>query len=95
MIDRNEAREILLDLMEESALVVAGILAVHKLHDDVVWKLMKGLDDLRRRSLARLDEASGEAPPDLEAPVPSSHPAVEEFLMHVQRDRRRCASQSG
>jgi hypothetical protein len=95
MIERREAREILLDLMEESALVVAGVLVVHKLHDDVVWKLMKGLDDARRGSLARLDEAAGEGQPNLEAPVPSAHPAVEEFLIHIQRDRRRCANQAG
>jgi hypothetical protein len=95
MIDRQEAREILLDLLEEIALLVGGILAVHRVDDDMVWKLMSGMDRLRRRGLGRLNEAAGEEPLEPEVPGPTTHPAVEEFLIHIQRDRKRCASRSG
>ena len=90
MIDRDEARTILLDVMEESALEVASVIAAHRFDDQAVWKLMHGLDAVRRRGLDRLDESAGGAR-DPEEPRSTAHPAIEEYLVRLQKDRRRHA----
>ena len=40
-------------------------MAVHKVEDDVVWRLVKNLDVIRRKVLRRLDD---EAPDEARAP---------------------------
>ena len=90
MIDRDEARTILLDVMEESALEVASVIAAHRFDDQAVWKLMHGMDAVRRRGLDRLDRFAGGAR-DPEEPRSTAHPAIEEYLVRLQKDRRRCA----
>ena len=91
MISKEQAREIVLDAMEEEALLVAGIVTVHRLEDEVLWKLMRGLDTIRRRNLARIADAGEPGPaPDAEG-CAGSHPAIEEFLVRLQRDRRQPA----
>jgi tRNA(Ile)-lysidine synthase TilS/MesJ len=88
MIDRDTARTVILDLMEECALEVAGVIAAHRFDDEAIWKLMRGLDGIRKRTLQRMDESTGDEP-EREETCGTAHPAVEEFLVHLQRDRRR------
>ena len=92
VIEQEVAREIFLDAMEEGALAVAGVVMVHRIDDEALWKLMRGLDNVRRRNLARLGDAAGEADcmPEIE-PGPSAHPAIEEFLVRLQRARKQPA----
>lgn len=86
MIDKAEAKEMILDLLEEEALVIGGLVAVHEVEDELVWRLFRNLDVLRGRALRRLDEhdpASDE--PAGDQPGPKPHPAIEEFLAKLRR----------
>jgi len=86
MLSRDEAKDLLRDLFEEEALVIGGLVAIHDVEDDVVWRLMKGIDAIRAKTFRRLDETD---PPDEPAttarPHLEPHPAIEEFLLKLRR----------
>lgn len=86
MLSKTEVRELINDLFEEEALVIGGLVAVHKVDDDVTWRLVKNLDVIRRKLLRRLDDDAsdeGEAPP--KRPNLKPHPAIEDFLLSLRR----------
>lgn len=87
MISKAEARELIDDLFEEEALVIGGIVAVHDIDDDLVWRLVRNLDVIRGKALRRLGDknggaAAGEA---LRRPNLKPHPAIEDFLLKIRR----------
>ena len=55
MIARSDAGKLILDLLEETALVIGGLVAVHHVEDDFIWRLARSLDVIRRRFLRRLE----------------------------------------
>lgn len=86
MISKAEAKELILDLFEEEALVIGGLAAVHKIEDDVIWRLIKNLDVIRRKILRRLED---KPPEEGEAASPRRpnlrpHPAIEDFLLSLR-----------
>lgn len=87
MISRAEVRDLIDDLFEEEALVIGGLVAVHEMDDDLVWRLVKNLDVIRGKVLRRLDDkAPGDgdgAPP--RRPNLKPHPAIEDFLLSLRR----------
>jgi hypothetical protein len=87
MISKSEAKDLILDLFEEEALVIGGLVAVHKIEDDVVWRLVKNIDVIRRKVLRRLedkvaDDGDGGQP---KRPNLKPHPAIEQFLLELRR----------
>jgi len=85
LIEKTEVRELILDLFEEEALAIGGLVAVHDVEDDLVWRLMRTLDVIRGRALRRLDDKvlDDEAgPPPRTAVKP--HPAIENFLLSLR-----------
>jgi len=87
MISKADAKELILDLFEEEALVIGGLAAVHKVPDDVVWRLIKNIDVIRRKVLRRLED---KAPEEGDGGVPKRpnlkpHPAIEDFLLSLRR----------
>jgi hypothetical protein len=88
MISTAEARDLINDLFEEEALVIGGLVAVHKLDDDLVWRLIKNLDVIRMRTLRRLNDepADDEAKSWYRRPNLKPHPAIEDFLLSLRRD---------
>ncbi len=87
MLSKAEVRELINDLFEEEVLVIGGLVAVHKVEDDVIWRLVKNLDGIRRKMLRRLDdnvpEEEGGGPP--KRPNLKPHPAIEDFLLSLRR----------
>ena len=87
MITKAETKGLINDLFEEEALVIGGLVAVHEVGDDLVWKLLKSFDAIRRKTLRRLEEKDsddeGSVPP--KRPDFRRHPAVEEFLRALRR----------
>lgn len=86
MISKAEVRDLVDDLFEEEALVIGGIVAVHEIDDDLVWRLIRNLDVIRGKILRRLDgtkggSASGEP---LRRPNLKPHPAIEDFLLKIR-----------
>ena len=86
MISTADATDMVNDLFEEEALIIGGLVAVHEMDDDLVWRLMKHLDVIRGKVLRRLED---QAPPDEKTPsgrpTLTPHPAVEDFLLALRR----------
>ena len=87
MIRTADAKKLINDLFEEEALVIGGLVAVHEMDDDLVWRLVQTLDVIRGKVLRRLDDrdpddggASG-----LRRPTLQPHPAIEDFLRALRR----------
>jgi hypothetical protein len=85
MITETEARDLIDDLFEEEALVIGGLVAVHEIDDDLVWRLMKNLDVIRGRFMRRLEERGGGEEAPARRPSLDPHPAIEDFLMNLGR----------
>lgn len=87
MITKAEAKDLINDLFEEEALVIGGLVAIHEMDDDLVWRLVKNLDVIRGKVLRRLDDRDpddgGASPP--KRPNPKPHPAIEDFLLSLRR----------
>ncbi|MCL5884376.1 MAG: hypothetical protein M1377_03350 [Deltaproteobacteria bacterium] len=87
MITKAEAKELINDLFEEEALLIGGLAAVHKMEDDLVWRLVRNLDVIRQKVLRRLEDKASEegevGPP--RRPNLKPHPAVEDFLLSLRR----------
>ncbi len=88
MIAHTEVEEIIRDLFEEEALMIGGLVVLHRPEDDLVWRLIRNLDVIRQKALRRLeaseDRARGDGPPQWQGAEP--HPAVEEFLFKLRRE---------
>ena len=87
MISMMKAKALINDLFEEEALVIGGLVAVHEVDDDLVWRLVKSLDVIRAKTLRRLADRG---PSDDDGPPPrrpdaKPHPAIEEFLLSIRR----------
>jgi hypothetical protein len=87
MITKREARGLIDDLFEEEALVIGGLVAVHEVDDDLVWRLVKNLDVIRGKVLRRLEDStqSDEDGRPLRRPNLKPHPAIEDFLLSLRR----------
>ncbi len=87
MISKAEARELINDLFEEEALLIGGLVAVHQIDDDLVWRLVKNLDVIRGKILRRLEDkapADGDSAPARRTNL-KPHPAIEDFLLALRR----------
>ena len=87
MMRKSDVKDLIRDLFEEEALVIGGLVAVHKVEDDVVWRIVKNLDAIRRKYLRRLEDKDpdddGGGPPRRSHLNP--HPAIEDFLLTLRR----------
>ena len=86
MISTADATALVNDLFEEEALIIGGLVAVHEMDDDLVWRLMKHLAVIRGKVLRRLEDqapADENTPP--RRPTLTPHPAVEDFLLALRR----------
>jgi hypothetical protein len=87
LIGKAEARRLIADVFEEAALVLGGLLAVHRAEEDFVWRLVKSLDVIRCKAVRRINEC--DAGPSAEARRPKTHllphPAIEDFLLKLRR----------
>jgi hypothetical protein len=73
---------IVLDAFEDVALLIGGAAALHQLHDDLLWNLLRRLDRVRTRTVARLARQRTAGCAESAAGGPRhTHPAVEEFLL--------------
>jgi hypothetical protein len=86
-MSEHDTRKLIRDLLEEEALVIGGLIAVHDVEDEFVWRLFRSLDLIRRKALRRLNrpnrrrqEGRGH---DRVSRQP--HPAAEEFLARLRR----------
>ena len=87
MISKAEVKDLILDLFEEEALILGGLVAVHKIEDDVVWRLVKNIDVIRRKVLRRLEDKApedGDGGP-LKRPNLKPHAAIQQFLLELRR----------
>ncbi|MGQ9589916.1 MAG: hypothetical protein ACUVYA_06440 [Planctomycetota bacterium] len=87
VIRKAEARELINDLFEEEALVIGGLVAVHEVDDELIWRLVKNLDVIRGKVLRRIED---KAPVDGDGPPPrrpnlKPHPAIQDFLLSLRR----------
>src|SRR5262245_27678088 len=91
MVDVNVSEDLLCDAFEDVALLIGGVAQSQRLNDGVVWTLLRRLDRLRGRALARLQHDDGRGTTATAQPW-HLHPAVEEFL---RRNRPRGGGEAG
>ena len=87
MISKDEVKKLINDLFEEEALVLGGLVALHDIEDELVWRLARNLDLIRRKTLSRINR-SGEidsSEPSDERPNLKPHPAIEHLLINIRR----------
>ena len=87
MLDGKAARKVINAIFEEEALVLGGLDALHDIEDDLIWRLIRSFDAIRRKALRQIEEKE---PNPGSTPVGNSkglrpHPAIEEFLAMVRR----------
>jgi hypothetical protein len=82
MMSKAEVKVLIRDLCREQALVIGGLVAVHRVEDDVVWRLVKSLDAIRRNFMRRLEDKDpdGDGPGPPRRPNLKPHPAIVHFL---------------
>jgi len=86
-MDRQALRELVTEIFEEEALLLGGIVAVHSVDDEVVWRLVRGLDRLRHRVLQRVDRAEvAPANRPRRGNGTEPHPAIERFIRAIHED---------
>lgn len=86
MLSAAEARMLIDDIFEEEALVIGGMVAMHEIDDDLVWRLIQNLDVIRGRALRRLhDEDRADEAPTSGEPNLRPHPAIQDFLLSLRR----------
>ena len=85
-MEKNNVGAIIDKAFEEIALVLGGIFAVHGVHDEAVWQIMKHIDMVHENVLTRLDglesSADGQVTAKQEYEV---HPAVEALLLKIRK----------
>ena len=87
VITKAETRGLIAEVFEETALVLGGLVAMHPVDDDFVWRLVRSLDGVRRKAVRRVNECDVR-PWDDAAPAethPRRHPAIEDFLLELRR----------
>lgn len=84
MVNEAEVREMLNRVFEEEALIIGGLVALYDVSDDIVFKLMDGLDAVRDKALRRLERGRAKENGVRSRPDFTPHPAIEEFLEKVR-----------
>ena len=84
MVATRKAKELILQIFEEEALVIGGLAAMHGFDDELLWGLMRNLDVILGKALASLEENSPKRQATHRTNV-RPHPAVEEFLSKLKR----------
>jgi hypothetical protein len=87
MISEVEVRHLINDLFEDEALLIGGLVAVHHVDDDLIWRLVKNLDVIRRKTLRRIEAREGDGGNSDVTVRPNlkRHPAIEDFLLNIRR----------
>lgn len=82
MLTTEDARDLIDQVFEEEALVLGGLVAVHPVDDQFVWRLMQNLAVIRRRVVRSAEDLgavrTGRQPTGDATITP--HPAIENFL---------------
>lgn len=86
MLTREEARGLINDLFEEEALVLGGLVAIHRVDEKLVWRLVQSLDVIHDKTLSRIGhEPDGGAASARKQRHLRPHPAIEDFLLKLRR----------
>lgn len=87
MITNAAVTQIIANLFEEEALVIGGLVALHHVDDDLVWRLVRSLDVIRGKVLRQLEDQGGiDGESDLTKQQRyKPHPAIEEVLSKLRR----------
>ena len=85
MIPQAEVEVLIRDLFEEQALALGGLVAIHDIENDLVWRLVRNMDVIREKIFRRLENSqyADEDIPRGEAQL-EPHPAIEEFLARLR-----------
>lgn len=88
MLSKAEVQNLLDDLLEQQALALGGLVALHGMNDELVWKLVKNLDVIRTRFKRRLHAQDRARQGDTARlrPMAQPHPAIQHFLARLGRE---------
>ena len=87
MYSPSDVRDLVRELFEEEALALGGLVAIHEVDDDLIWRLVRNMDAVRRRVFRRLDDKDPDSEEDRTAGPRDlkPHPAIEDFLLTLRR----------
>jgi len=87
VVTETEVQELLNELFEQQALSLGGLVALHGMDDELVWRLVKNLDVIRTRFKRRVSVKSRKRAGDTALLRPSTrpHPAIQHFLSRLRR----------
>ena len=75
------------EVFEDTALLLGGVVAVHHVDDEAIWRLARGLDHLRVRFLKQVAEIDSRPTSRNSKGLGSQpHPAIEELLRRIRQD---------
>ena len=86
-METRTSKQLVQQLLEEEALAIGGLLAVHEVDDEFVWQLFQSLDSIGEKYLAipGADALNGLSKSFDTPRKAQPHPAVAEFLARIRR----------
>jgi hypothetical protein len=84
MVQNEDVKALILDLFEEEALVIGGLVALYHVDDGLVWRLVRSMDAIRGKFLRRLEDEEDLDKEPLREPYVCPHPAIEAFLSKLR-----------
>jgi hypothetical protein len=86
MIAAEDVRTLLDDTFEEIGLALGGLVSVHPVPDEVIWRLCSSLKVIRGKALRRLNGETAQLLGGLaRCRAADPHPAIELFLESLDR----------
>jgi hypothetical protein len=87
MTKDSDARGLITEVFEETALVLGGLVALHRVDDNFIWQFITGLDAVRCKAMRRVNESEPVPGAEMAESGPNlrPHPAIQDFLLKLQR----------
>jgi len=87
MFNQQTVKSLITEVFEEEALMLGGLVALHRVDDDLVWSLAQGLDAIREKVLRRVEEnpsgwSLGNTARESDL---GPHPAIEDLLDRIRQ----------
>lgn len=90
-LSKEKAREILKLTFRDLTLCLGGVFLVHRVKDDLIWIILKSVEEIYDNALKSLKEIGSDgSEEDFSGDAElKPHPAIERFLARLERKERK------